>query len=387
MLIQTHSELFAFCERLRNARVVALDMEFVSEGRYYPVPCTIQMAGGDELALIDLLSVTDITPLHRVLLDPDVTTVCHAGKIDLQILYRMLGRPVSNVFDTQLAASLLGYGDQISLLSLLKITLAVEIKKDYTFTDWTRRPLTSGQIEYALNDVRYLIPVYEKFSQTLLLKGRTDWARDEFTSLGNVENLQPRDERECYKRVEGANRLNHPELALLQESAAWRELKARDLNIPVRRVVADPVLIQLARRPCVTVRQLAQVRGLNSGQIDKFGQEIIRVLKKGSENTAEPIKADTPLPSEFEATVDFLSLCMRSLAQEQSISTGILGNRSELREIVKLGDDANVSLLRGWRREVVGLALLGALAGDASVRVSSATKQVDVHWAPCDSLA
>ncbi len=380
MLIQTHAELKTFCERAHGARAVAIDTEFMSEGRYYPAPCTIQIAAGTQVAVIDLLSVDDLVPLQRVLLDPNATTVLHSGRTDLEILWRMLGRAVPRVFDTQIAASLLGYGDQVSLMALLKAVLGVQIEKGYTFTDWMRRPLTPEQVEYALNDVRHLLPLYEFLSEALQRKGRLPWADEEFAALANVEQFLLRDERECYKRLSSVNTLYQAGLNVVQELAAWRELKARELNLPARRIVSDPVLIELARRPCKTVRDLARVRGLNSGQIERYGTEIIRAMELGARNQADSIEFEEPFPSSLEATVDFLSLSMRSLAQEQSISTAVLGNRAGLRQLVKSGSDAQVPLLRGWRREAIGESLLKALSGHATVRVSPVTREVAVHW-------
>ena len=170
-----------------------------------------------------------------------------------------------------------------------------------------------------------------------------------------------------------------PTLGLVQELAAWRELAARQLNVPLRRIAIDPVLVALAQRPPNSIRQLGQVRGLSPHQVAKFGKEIIDALNRGRNNAPPVIEPVDSFPAELEATVDFLSACMRALAQEQSISTAILANRSDLRELVTCGEAANIPLLRGWRRELVGNALLGALEGEA-VAVVTGTKHVHFEW-------
>jgi ribonuclease D len=249
-----------------------------------------------------------------------------------------------------------------------------------TFTDWLRRPLSSGQIEYALNDVRYLGRLYELLYKMLREAGRLEWAEEEFGLLEMAERFLPTDERQAYALLKGAERLTQPALGLLQELVAWRELRARRLNVPLGRIAIDPVLMGLAMRPPSSVHQLAQVRGLNSRQIEEYGAEIIEALRRGARNTPPAIKPADPLPTALEATVDFLSLCMRAVAREQSISTGILANRSSLRLLMTMGETANIPLLRGWRRQLVGAALLSALQGQVSASISAATKHVDLQW-------
>ena len=365
-MIQTQRELMEFCERMRSAHVICLDTEFAGEGRYYREVGTIQVAAEDEVELIDPLAVRELSPLLPALTSPGIVKVFHAGEQDLEIFYRLLGRPVVPIFDTQVAAALLGYGDQISFRSLLEITTGVRLEKGHTFTDWLRRPLSGSQIEYALDDVRYLGRIYERVERELRAKGRLDWAREEF---GEFERVDIRVGRIVDVQDFPEARLPLPALGALQELAAWRELTARRLNMPPGRIVMDPVLVELARRPRYSVRELAEIRGLNPRQIQKFGAAIIEVLRRGVTNTPPSIKRATSLPAGLEPTVDFLSLCLRALAVEQSISAGILANRTDLARLAALGQRAQIGLLRGWRRQAVGVALLEALEGKVVARV------------------
>lgn len=381
MIIQSGRELAAFCERVKNESVICVDTEFASEGRYYAELGTIQVAAGDELALIDAIAIPDVSSLAPLLSDAAIVKVFHAGEQDLEILCRLLGRPVAPVFDTQIAAAFLGYGDQISLRSLVQTTLCEQIAKEHTFTDWLRRPLSSSQVEYALNDVRYLGRVYDVLKGLLVAAGRLEWVHDEFRLLEKPERFAPIDEREAYTKVPGAARLSKSALGVLQELAAWREVTARQWNIPAKRVVIDPVLTGLAMRPVKSVSQLAALRGMNRRQVEQFGPEIIEALRRGATNVAPPMERVESFPAEIEATVDFLSLCMRSVAQEQSISTGTLGNRTDLRLLAMLGETADIRLLRGWRRQMLGEALLGALLGQVTASIDAGSRAVRLRWA------
>lgn len=378
MLIQTRAQLQGLAERLHSEKVIGLDTEFASEGRYYAEPSTIQIATRDQAVLVDLLAVRDISPLHPILSSPEVTKILHAGRQDLEILYRLMGHPVRTVFDTQVVASLLGYGDQVSLRMLLKQVLGVEVEKDYTFTDWMRRPLSSGQVQYALNDVVHLLPLYDALREMLADKGRLQWAEEELKTLESTERYDQVDERQVYLSIKGAERLSRPQLGVLQELAAWRELTARQQNLPPAKIAMDPVLVELARRPRKSPKELAEIRGLHGGQISKYGKDMIAALARGRDSHPEPVRYEEALSAAMETTADFLSLCLRNLAREQSISPGVLGNRGQVRELVRSGSAADVPLLRGWRRKIAGDALLAALEGKVTLRVSGATREVEV---------
>jgi ribonuclease D len=380
MIIQTHRELSAFCEKLLSQQAICLDTEFAGEGRYYREVGTIQIAAGAQIALVDPLAVHDLSPLLPALTHPGIVKVFHAGEQDLEIFYRLLGRTVAPVFDTQIAAALLGYGDQVSFGKLLETIAGIRLEKSHTFTDWLRRPLSKSQVEYALDDVRYLGRLYDRLEQDLRARGRMEWAREEFGALERADRFTPADESQLYRRLKGADRLSAQELGVLQQLAAWREQTARQVNLPPGRIAMDAVLIELARRPRKSVRELAEVRGLNSRQIEKFGPGMIDALRRGARNSSPPIKRAVPLPSGLEPTVDFLSLCLRALAREQSVSTAILANRTDLARLAAFGDHAPIHLLRGWRREIVGASLLAALQGNVVARIVPSSREVHLEW-------
>jgi len=380
MVIKKPAELVALCSDLGQASAVYLDTEFVGEGRYYPEVGAIQIATDERAALIDPLAVRDLSPLFDVLLAHGIEKVVHAGIQDLAIFFRMMGRPVAPVFDVQIAAALLGYEEQISLANLVHRATGRSLKKSHAFTDWLRRPLTDKQVEYALEDVRCLAPVHDHLVEELGERGRLSWAREEFRALERAARFVPADPREMYRQMRGVERLTGEELSRLREIVAWREETARELNVPVPRICMDAVLTELARRPRDTVGALAEVRGLRSDQVRRFGRGMIEALRGGADTPPPRLERPPSLPQGMEPTVDFLVLCLRSLSAERQISPGLLANRADLTAVVLYGERAHVPLLRGWRRKAVGEALLAALQGRATARIALDTQRVHLDW-------
>jgi len=380
MLIQTDRALAEFCDGLREAPAICVDTEFVGEGRYYPVVGAIQVAIPERAALIDPLTIQDLSPLLAVLANEKIQKVFHAAGQDLSIFYRLLGRPVPNVFDTQIAAALLGYEEQISFVNLVERTTGVQLQKSHGFTDWLRRPLTPGQIEYALDDVRYLLPLYDRLTEELSTRGRQAWAREEFARLEEIDRYLPVDPHELYLRIRGVERIRGQALAILRELAAWREETALAKNLPPGRIARDEVLVELARRPRESIKELHEVRGLQGQQIERFGMGFIDAARRGSTAPRPTPKRITPLPTRMEPTVDFLVLCLRSLTAEEEVAAGVVATRGDLIDLVVHGDHADISLMRGWRRQAFGTALLATLEGKATARIIAATRQVHLDW-------
>lgn len=381
MIVHTDSQLAALCQQLQDAPEIFLDTEFVSEGRYYTDLGTIQLAAEGVEALIDPLTITDFSPFFAVLTDPQVVKVFHAAGQDLAIFYRMLGQPVAPVFDTQIAAALLGIDEQISFANLVERVTGERLQKAHSFTDWLRRPLSPGQVEYALDDVRYLMPVYADLVSELERKGRMEWTREEFHRLEDATRYQPADPRELYLRFRGVERMSGKALSLLRELVAWREETARSRNIPVGRIARDEVLMELARRPREQMKELREVRGLQHQQVDQFGEGLLRIMAQGGMMPCAPVKRQSSLPSSLEPTVDFLALCLRSLASAQALSPGVVATRSDLAALIEAGEKADVPLMRGWRRMAIGNDLLATLQGRATARIIPGSRKVHLDWA------
>ncbi|MBE9566822.1 MAG: HRDC domain-containing protein, partial [Proteobacteria bacterium] len=292
----------------------------------------------------------------------------------------MMGRPVAPLFDVQIAAALLGYEQEISLVRLVHRATQRSLRKSHAFTDWLRRPLTDKQVEYALEDVRCLVPVYDHLVRELSSRDRLGWAREEFSDLEGAARFAPADPREMFRRMRGVERLNGEELSRLREIVAWREETARELNIPVPRICMDVVLVELARRPRDTIEALTEVRGLRSDQARRFGRGLIEALSRGANTPPPGLERPPSLPRGMAPTVDFLVLCLRSLSAEKQISPGLLANRADLTAVVCYGEKARVPLLRGWRRKAAGEALLAALQGRATARIAPDTQRVHLGW-------
>jgi len=382
MVVQTDHDLAAFCKELRGSPALFVDTEFVGEGRYYADVGAIQIAAGERTAIVDPLAVRDFAPLRDLLTDLDIEKVFHAAAQDLGIFCRLLGEPVAPVFDAQVAAAMLGYDEQISFARLVERTTGVRLRKSHSFTDWLKRPLTPKQIEYAVEDVRYLAPAYDFLLGELAQRGRLHWAREEFAGLSDPARFAPVDPREVFKQLRGAERLNGDELCRLRELAAWREETARELNLPPGRICMDPVLIELARHPRKNVQELHEVRGLRAPQIERFGRGLIAALQRKHDGPCPALERHKPLPARLEPTVDFLTLCLRSLAAENEVAAGLLATRSDLTAIVAHGARAQVPLMQGWRREAVGETLLATLEGRATARVLPESRQVHLEWHP-----
>ena len=380
MLIDTNSQLAAFCESLRGEPAIFLDTEFVGEGYYHKRLGTIQMGSASEAAIIDALAVDDMAPLGRLLADPDVVKVFHAATQDLQILVRLFGAPVAPLFDTQVAAQLTTGDEQIGFDRLVTRITGQSPASGHSFTDWLRRPLTPGQIEYALDDVRLLVPVYQWQCAKLAELERESWAAEEFAKLEDPERFVPTDPDQQYMRIRGFDNLSGPALAALRALAAWRERTAREMDIPVGRIARDETLTELAMRPRKATRDLRDIRAFRPDQISRYGADLLRVAAEGRKQPPPPRRPRVSLPAGLEPTVDFMALCLRSLAEEASVAATAVATRSDLVALVLGGDQADIPLLSGWRRPAFGEGLLAALSGKAVARIRPEDQTVHLEW-------
>ena len=231
--IETPADLSALCEQLKRSDWLTLDTEFIREETYYPQLCLIQVATDDVVACIDPLAIDDLSPLMEVFYDPAITKVLHSARQDLEIFQNLRGRPPENIFDTQIAATLLGQGDQIGYGNLAKAMLGVELDKAHSRTDWAKRPLSPEQLDYAADDVRYLRDIYKQQIQQLQEMGRLQWLDEDFAQLSNPALYEP-PIADAWKRLKGLNRLKGVQLAIVRELAQWREELAKERNLPRR---------------------------------------------------------------------------------------------------------------------------------------------------------
>lgn len=372
-VISRGQDLAELCERLAATEVVAVDTEFVRERTYRARPCLVQVATPSEHALIDLLAGVDLAPLRAVLLRTSLLKVLHAARQDLEIFHALWGEVPAPVFDTQLAASVLGLGDQVSFSGLVRDVLGVEVSKAETLTDWSRRPLSPAQLRYAAEDVVRLVPLHAELAARLVGRGRQGWLESDFQELVDpaLYRVEPREAWRGIKRPPG---LSGAQRAVLREVAAWREEAAQERDLPRRWVVGDDVLVHVARRPPRTLEELGQARGLEPRELRRSGAALLDAVARGLATPPEDQPADDRPPrltESAQALADMMACLVRLRALELGVTSSVLCTRAALEAVATSGEDADVAALRGWRRDVVGADLLALRDGRLQLRVES----------------
>ncbi len=378
MQLRTTGELASFTDLARQNGILAIDTEFLSGKTYYAKLCLIQLASGGQAALVDPLELRDLSPLIGLLLDESVVKVMHAASQDMALLMRLCGRPPLPVFDTQLAATLAGYPSQIGYGRLVADMTGVTLEKSESFTDWSRRPLTPKQVEYALDDVLYLEPMYRKLLAKLEASGRLAWLADDFKALSDPESYETPLER-MFRNIKHASRLNGRQLAILREVAAWRELEARRRNLPRQWVLKDEVLVELARRKPATPETLSEIRDLNVRSLADSGKGLIAAIEAGLAVPGSDLPRFERRPvseTDTEGVVKLMGALVRVRAEEHGIAVPLLATQGDLDQLAAGGEEDN-PLLQGWRRELIGHDLMRLLEGKLSLRVKNGMVSVE----------
>jgi ribonuclease D len=357
---------------------LALDTEFMGEGRYRTLLCLIQLATGDEagmaehIELLDPLDAElDAAPLADVLADPAVQVIVHAGRQDVALVRRRLQTEVSSIFDTQVAAGFAGLGSQTSYESLLAQLLGVRLAKTASFTRWDTRPLTGEQRSYAREDVLHLLELASELHRRLVELGRLGWAQEECRALERASD--ERDLDAIFARLPRVRALSTSARTIARELVGWREQTAAREDRPVQGVLADAALVELARRAPARPGELEQVRGLGSAR--RRARELLEAVRAGRERPPEPARDEprgTPPQPEDAPLVALSEALVRARAREAGIAYELISARADLQAIVtamRSGADADVRTLRGWRRELVGEELLQLLDGRVSLSV------------------
>ena len=379
-LVTTAEGVEAVADGIRAAGAFTLDLEFVPEGRYVPDLGLVQVGwdgggGIDSLtvAAIDPLAV-DPTPVLTLVGDPEIETITHAAQGDLAILAHRFSVHAQALRDTQIAAAFLGFGDQIGYAPLVESTIGVHLEKGSQYTEWLRRPLTSEQLTYALDDVRYLGMIWEQQRQALSDDGRLQSVLEECARLAETAASRPPPE-EAYRRVKGWSGLRSRPLGALRQLAAWREREARRSNRPPSRVLNDRSMLELARAAPSSEDGLHAVRGVDSGIVRHHGDKLIRAIREGGADPPPRDHVRKPLPPQGEVWAAALHGLVRARALAASVAPRFVGPRSEIEAVVRWwiegdrDDPPDLPLLRGWRRDLVGDAILSWLRGDAALVV------------------
>lgn len=369
--ITTNEQLADLCQRLEGTNTLALDTEFIREKTYYPKLCLIQIATTNIVACIDPLSITQMQPLWDILLDTRCLKVLHAARQDLEIFYNLFGKVPQPVFDTQLVATVLGYGEQMGYGNLIKKVLDIELNKGHARTDWMQRPLSAEQLDYAADDVRYLIQAYPVLTKRLDELKRLDWLTCDFDELVK-SSLYEIDAEQVWQRVSGKTRLKGQQLAILQKLAAWREQQAKQRDKPRKWILADDMLVSLAQHPPKDKAQLQRLRGLSENLIHKHGDDLLDLIQQGQSLPKEQwpsLKFKAKLNVEQEALADSVMALIRLRAVQNQITATLLATRKDVDQIIQ--GERQVPLLHGWRASLAGNDVLAYLDGQLSMKVEN----------------
>lgn len=348
---------------------IAVDTEFERSRTYYPQLCLLQVADAHRVACIDPLAIDDLGPIAAVLSNPAVLKVFHAAGQDLEVLHQHLGILPAPVFDTQLAAALLGYPEQLGYAQLVEATVGVKLEKAHTRADWSKRPLSAAELEYAGDDVRYLRGAYETLATELEKRGRGHWLDEELTALTDPKNYEI-EPGQAFRRLRGWRKLRPAQQQILRRLAAWREREAMTKDRPRRWVMKDEVLLDIARRRPGSREALAKTRGLSDKNLKCDGKRLLQEVKAGNEAPAETLgQARQPLPAEQAPVVDALMAVLKQCAQEAELAPALLAGRQDLERLV--AGERELPLLGGWRRHAAGARLLALLEGEIAFSVEN----------------
>ncbi len=364
-LITSTETLAAACERLSRHPFVTVDTEFLRETTFWPKLCVVQLASPEEAVLVDALAESmDLSPFYRLMADNAVMKVFHAGRQDIEIIWHQAKIIPAPVFDSQVAAMVLGYGDSISYDQLVHRVTGHSLDKSSRFTDWSRRPLSQAQLAYAMADVTHLRDVYLKLTTDLDSRGRGEWVGEEMHVLTSPATYRQEPET-AWERLK--SRVRKPrELAVLVEVAAWREREAQARDLPRGRVIKDEVIGEIAIQQPQSHEKLAELRSLPKGfERSRYGDAILEAVKRGvarDPKSLPRIERDKPLPNGAGATVELLKVLLRMTAEQNAVAAKVIATTDDL-ERIAVDDEADVPALKGWRRELFGEKALALKAG------------------------
>ena len=380
MYITTGDELAVLCEKLKPCDVLALDTEFVRERTYFHRLGLIQVAGDGVCAAVDPIKIQDLSPFLEIISNPKVLKIFHAAKQDLEILVRLTGEVITPVFDTQVAAALVGWGSQISFAKIVQKVLKKKIQKTETYTDWCRRPLTQNQIDYALDDARFLLPVYKRLIQVLKKMDRLEWTQGEFLNLENPKVYDPPDPKRQFLKIKNIKNLKRKNLGVLVELAAWREQEAIERDCLPKSVVRDEPLLEIARVVPKKPEDLANIRGFHRKEVSKSGEAIMAAIEKG---LALPDDQIPELPeydgySTRKGVEELLAAYVQIRSEELKIEPSVLAHRKRIHDFVKCFEQGenfeDHFLLRGWRKDCIGSLLSSILDGSKALAIGEKGK-------------
>jgi ribonuclease D len=379
-LITTTESLAATCQRLAQHPFVTVDTEFLRETTFWPKVCVIQLASDDEAVAVDTLAEgLDLTPFFDLMANPDVVKVFHAARQDLEIVWHLAKMIPAPLFDTQVAAMVCGYGDQVAYGELAQSICKVTLDKSSRFTDWSRRPLSDAQIEYALADVTHLRDIYRSLVGKLQKTGRMSWLADEMGTLCSPATYEQHPDK-AWERFR--HRARKPrDLAVLMEVAAWREREAQTKDVPRSRVLKDDILIEIALSAPRTAEALGNLRAFPRGmERSRAGAEILVAIERALERDPKSLpKIERERRGNGGgATVELLKVLLRQVSERHGVAAKMIATVDDL-EAIAADDKADVQALSGWRHELFGQKALELKRGRLALTVEN-NKVVTLKW-------
>ena len=369
-VIDTTENLQVFIQKISTASWIAIDTEFLREKTYFAKLCLIQVEADGHRACIDPLKIEDMSDFYEVLHNPDIVKVLHAAHQDMEVLLQLTGKVPAPIFDTQVAASVLGIGDQMGYARLVEDMLGVSLSKTQSRTDWSKRPLKSAQLEYAIDDVRYLAQIYPQMLEKLESQSRLHWLEKDFAKATNPMTYAVNADTRWMK-VRGNQVLNRHQLAILRELAAWREERAEQADRPRKWIVSDEILLDLSRQQPYTLEEIAEIRGISPDRNNNH-ETWLELIKKG-QNTPESEWPELPRskkPSSAQnALIDLLMLVIQIQAKKHKITPAVIATRKQIASMVQAGKS---ELSDDWRGALVNDEIARVISGEMLIGVQNA---------------
>lgn len=368
-VITTTAELQSACDDLAKSAFVAVDTEFMRETTFWPILCLIQMATPDVEVIVDPLAPgIDLAPFYELMMNVGIVKVFHAARQDIEIVFAQTGKVPRPVFDSQIAAMVCGFNESVSYVNLVKKVTGVDLDKSSRFTDWSRRPLTQGQLTYALADVTHLRDVYRYLVAEMAAGQRTEWVAEEMAELMQTATYETLPE-DAWKRLKLRVK-NRKALAILIELAAWRERLAQSQNVPRGRILRDEALFDIANQAPNTVDKLSELRTLSDGFARSArAKDIVDAVKRGTDRdpkTVPPLDNPAPMSAEANATVELLKVLLKAAAARHRVAPRLIADTDELEQIASESAPP-VRTLGGWRRLVFGEDALRLKRGEIAL--------------------
>ena len=378
-LLTNNDELAAVCERFSHHEFVTIDTEFLRETTFWPKVCLIQIASPEEAIAIDtLVENIDLTPFFALIANPAIVKVFHAARQDLEIIWRLSRLIPTPLFDTQVAAMVCGFGEQASYLELVKAITQANLDKSSRFTDWSRRPLSDAQIEYAIADVTYLRDIYSTLLERLTRANRLDWLDDEMQILSSPATYEQHPDN-AWERLR--HKVRKPrDLGVLMELAAWREQEAQSKDVPRSRVLKDDIIVEIAQSAPRSIESLGNLRAFPKGmERSRSAADIVAAVERGLTRDPNTIpKIERARRGANGATIELLKVLLRQISEETGVAAKLIATIDDL-EAIAAGQDSQTPALAGWRRSIFGEKALELKKGRLALAIDRG-KVITLDW-------